>query len=76
MGSKLKMFVNPWLPLVLKHPVVEYSGSTVDSGGARAPQEFGSSEKGQSLISAYPSLAITTNTPGFKKLSMALIPDN
>ena len=49
--------------------------STVDSGGAggaRAPQEFGGSEKGQSLISAYRSLDITTNTPGFKKLSTAL----
>ena len=28
------------------------------------------SEKGRSLISAYRSLAITTDTPGFKKLSM------
>ena len=49
--------------------------SAVDSGGAggaRAPPEFGGSEKGQSLISAYRSLAITTNTPGFKKLSTAL----
>ena len=32
----------------------------------------GGSEKGQSLISAYRSLAITTNTAGFKKLSMSL----
>ena len=39
------------------------------AGGARAPPEFGGSEKGRSLISA---LAITTNTPGFKKLSTAL----
>ena len=49
--------------------------SAVDSGGAggtRAPPKFWGSEKGQSLISAYRSLAITTNTPGFKKLSMAL----
>ena len=49
--------------------------SAVDSGGAggaRAPPEFGGSEKGRSLISAYRSLAITTNTPGFKKLSTAL----
>ena len=49
--------------------------SGVDSGGAggaRAPPEFGGSEKGRSLISAYRSLAITTNTPGFKKLSTAL----
>ena len=43
------------------------------AGGARAPSEFGGSEKGRSLISAYRSLAITTNTPGFKKLSTALI---
>ena len=43
--------------------------------GARAPSEFGGSEKGRSLISAYRSLAITTNTPGFKKLSTALTPD-
>ena len=49
--------------------------SAVDSGvagGARAPPEFWSSEKGQSLISAYRSLAITMNTPGFKKLNTAL----
>ena len=31
------------------------------------------SEKGRSLISAYRSLAITTNNPGFKKLSTELI---
>ena len=43
------------------------------AGGARAPPEFGGSEKGRSLISAYRSLAITTNTPGFKKLYTALI---
>ena len=42
------------------------------AGGARALPEFGGSEKGQSLISAYRSLAITTNTPGFKKLNTAL----
>ena len=42
------------------------------AGGARAPPELRGSEKGQSLISAYWSLAITTNTPGFKKLSTAL----
>ena len=51
------------------------SYSAVDSrgaGGARAPPEFGGSEKGQSLISAYRSLAITTNNPGFKNLSTAL----
>ena len=44
--------------------------SAVFSGGA--PPEFGGSEKGRSLISAYRSLAITTNTPGFKKLYTAL----
>jgi hypothetical protein len=33
------------------------------------------SEKGQSLIYAYRSLAINTNTPGLKKLSTALIND-
>ena len=43
--------------------------SAVYSGcarGARVPQEFGGSEKGRSLISAYRSLAITMNTPRFK----------
>ena len=43
------------------------------AGGARAPPEFGGSKKGQSLISAYQSLAITTNTPGFEKLNTALV---
>ena len=42
------------------------------AGGARAPPEFWGSQKGRSLISAYQSLAITTNTPGFEKLSTAL----
>ena len=41
-------------------------------GGARAPPEFGGSQKGRSLISAYQSLAITTKTPGFEKLNTAL----
>ena len=44
--------------------------SGVDSGGAggaRAPPEFGFSEKGRSLISA-----ITASTSGFEKLSTAL----
>ena len=36
------------------------------------PRNFGGSEKGRSLISAYGSLAITTNTPGFQKLNTAL----
>ena len=55
--------------------IVKGNFSAVDSwgaGGARAPPEFGGSEKGRSLISAYRSLAITTNTPDFKKLSMLL----
>ena len=42
------------------------------AGGARAPPEFGVSQKGQSLISAYNSLAISTNTLGFEKLNTAL----
>ena len=42
------------------------------AGGARAPLEFGFSEKGQSLISAYQNLAITASTSGFEKLSAAL----
>ena len=42
------------------------------AGGARASLEFGGSEKGRSLISAYWSLAIAMNTPGFKKLFTAL----
>ena len=42
------------------------------AGGARAPPEFGGSQKGQSQISAYQSLAITTDTPGFEKLNTAL----
>ena len=49
--------------------------SAVDSGGAggaRAPPEFGGSEKGRSLTSSYRSLAITTSTSSFKKLSTAL----
>jgi hypothetical protein len=53
---------------------VMFKFSAVDSrgaGSARAPPEFLGSEKGRSLISAYRSLAITTNTPGFKKLSTA-----
>ena len=49
--------------------------SSGGAGGARAFPEFGGSEKGKSLISAYWSLAITTNTPGFKKLNTALILD-
>ena len=43
------------------------------AGGARAPPELGGSHKGQSLISAYQSSAITTNTPGFEKLNTALL---
>ena len=44
------------------------------AGGARAPPKFGS-EKGRSLNSAYRSLAITTSTSGFEKLSTALKDD-
>ena len=43
-----------------------------DAGVARAPPEFGGSEKRQSLISAYRSLAITKNTPRLKKLYTVL----
>ena len=35
--------------------------------------KFGGSLKGQSLISAYRSLAITASASGFEKLSMALL---
>ena len=48
--------------------------SAVDSGGAggaRANPEFGGSEKGQSLLSAYRSLGLGV-TPGFKKQSTVL----
>ena len=37
---------------------------------------FGGFRKRRSLISAYWSLAITMNTPGFKKLSTALLSAN
>ena len=53
----------------------EYSISAVfsgDAGGARVPPEFRGSQMGQSLTSAYQSLAITKNTPGFTKLNTAL----
>ena len=70
--------LNQW-PIILinssQHQKIIPIHSAVDSGGAggaRVPPEFGGSEKGRSLISAYRSLAITTNTPGFKKLSTAL----
>ena len=54
--------------------VANYSSAVFSggAGGARAPPEFGGSQKGQSLISAYQSLAITMNTPGFEKLNTAL----
>ena len=74
--------LNQW-PIILinssQHQKIIPIHSAVDSGGAgdaRAPLEFGGSEKGRSLISAYHNLAITTNTPGFKKkLSTALSAD-
>ena len=37
-----------------------------------APPEFGGSEKGRSLISAYRSLAIAASTSGFETLSTVL----
>ena len=43
------------------------------AGGARARPEFGGAQKRRCLISAYQSLAITTNTPGFEKLNSSLI---
>ena len=46
----------------IPHFSVVFSGG---AGGARAPPEFRASQKGQSLISTYQSLAITTNTPRF-----------
>ena len=64
-----------WWSHVLHVDVAIKSRSAVFSGGAggaRAPPEFGGSQKGQSLISAYQSLAITANTPGFEKLNTAL----
>ena len=56
---------------VVKHSTYQrLAVFTRGAGGARA--EFGGSQKGRSLISAYQSLAITTNTPGFEKLNTAL----
>ena len=55
--------------------IVCNSDRGVDSGGAwgaRVPPEFMGSEKEQSLIYAYRSLAITASTSGFEKLSTAL----
>ena len=43
------------------------------AGGARAPTEFEGSEKGQSLIFAFWSLANTASTSEFEKLSTALL---
>ena len=43
------------------------------AGGARAPPDFGGSEKERSLISAYRSLAVTASTSGFEKLYTALM---
>ena len=57
---------------------MDYVSSAVFSGGAggaRTPPEFWGSQMGQSLIFAYQSLAITTNTPGFEKLNTALVRD-
>ena len=66
-AGKLQVYILLCINLILD--------SGVDSGGARgarASPEFGGSEKGHSLICTYQSLAITTNTPGFKKLNTAL----
>ena len=65
----LKLFTTQFFDKVLLDNTVDSRGA----GGARAPPEFVGSEKGRSLISAYQSLAIITNTPGFKKLSTALL---
>ena len=48
-----------WGEILLTHMIFSavFSGG---AGGARAPPEFGGSQKGRSLISAYQSLAITT----------------
>ena len=46
--------------------------TSLGAGDARVPSEFGASLKGQSLISAYQSLAITASTSGFEKLSTVL----
>ena len=59
-------------PLSLFHHQFYSAVFSGGAGGARAPPEFRGSQKGQSLISAYQSLAITTNTPGFEKLNTAL----
>ena len=61
--------------ILFKKNVYASYDSGVDSGGAggtRAPPEFGGSEKGRSLISAYRNLAIAASTSGFKKLPTAL----
>ena len=41
------------------YPVTYNTVFSGGAGGARAPPELGGSEKGQSLISVYQSLAIT-----------------
>ena len=67
--SVLSVLVN-WTKQHCSAQTSQVSG--VDSGGARIPPEFEGSEKGQSLISALRSLAITASTHGFEKLSTAL----
>ena len=64
-----KIFVFSQSYVIKSPPSAVFSGG---AGGARAPLEFGGSEKGQSLISAYQSLAITTSASGFETLSTAL----
>ena len=58
--------------------LIPHRPSGVDSGaagGARAPPEFGGSEKGRGLISAY-QFSYYCKHPGFEKLSTALILSN
>ena len=56
--------------------IEEVSGLGDMEGTTGLPMEGSTgpgSQKGRSLISAYQSLAITTNTPGFEKLNTALL---
>ena len=54
-------------------PSVIFSGGAC---GARAPPEFGGSQKGRSRISALKRFAITMNTLRFEKLNTALHPNS
>ena len=73
MVEKLKKVVIFMTTASWQASICNYSG--VDSGsagGARATPEFRGSEKEQSLIFAFPSLAITASTSVFEKPSTAL----